>query len=291
MTTMLDALWTRHDAVFHLSPTDEASALGGAIEESPALKRRAIAARFEELDGNSPTPKSPPKPKDNSLDLYKSVLAAMHRANLGANHAMPAALWVRLFRENAVPISNKAIRRIGRARLAVQASHAVLYMRLRYGDWWGPSLRLPSGQIVRGYLFEDLLLREVPHRKSWPYAETWRPVAIDLATRKSPTENKVVESTPRRTRTLDDYRNTYGTRLVNELNAALAVEERRKGSKLLPTPAADRPYRSDLSLADIAKELRSRHPALRDRSLTTLRQALPIFVACTRGPKRAQRGA
>lgn len=230
-------------------------------------------------------------------DVLPKVALALKENRLTPKHEMLGVLWIKLFHESDVPISADAIHEIKAVRLEAREHHPTLY-QMRHAEtglemWIGPTTSVKGYETANGYSFEELLLLKFTEA---PFANQWRMVELKPLSRKArrPAPASELATAPSaRPRNADDYRQDYGSGLMAALAAACDAEAAKPRAGVLQKGSRDhRPYSADRSLSALVELLRERHRGLQPYSSSTLKAALPQFVACPRGrPPRKDGGA
>jgi hypothetical protein len=244
--------------------------------------------------------KSRPKEGEQSALLaaiIPKVLLVLEWNRLTPTHKMLGVLWIKLFHESDVPISADAIGEIKTARLEARNQRPTLY-QMRHDAtglemWIGPATTVKGYEPSHGYSFEELLLLTFTDA---PFAHQWRMVELKPVSRKArrtPPQSALGAALSAGPRNAEDYRQDYGSGLMAALAAACDAEAAKPRAGILRKGSRDqRPYSADLSLSAVVEHLLERHRGLQSYSPSTLRAALPQFVACPRGrPPRKGEGA
>lgn len=229
--------------------------------------------------------------------VIPKVLLALEWNRLTPKHEMLGVLWIKLFHESDVPISVDAIREIKAVRLEAREHRPTLY-QMRHAEtgvemWIGPPTSVKGYEASDGYSFEELLLLKFTEA---PFANQWRMVELKPLSRKARRTaplSELATALSAGPRNAEDYRQDYGSGLMSALAAACDAEASKPRAGILRKGSRDqRPYSADLSLSAVVEHLLARHRGLQSYSPSTLKAALPQFVACPRGrPPRKGAGA
>ena len=163
---------------------------------------------------------------------------------------------------------------------------------------------------VHGFLSNEILSVTRDHPQHWPYCREWvttlkgrtlkETIQQNEATRSTKTSREGVNSKRklpntsaptqperRKRRTIEDIRRVCGSNVVAALEKILKKEAKEKNSLVQRGGRNRRPYGCDKSLDDLIFSLNDKYGVeLAQCSDSTLKGALPHFVACPRGRPR-----
>lgn len=243
-------------------------------------------------------------------NVLESLRQKMNALELAKDAKLPPVLWLRLMREAGVKPVDTTVREFERWREQMRVNGLTILYR-RFDDtktkFVEPTRERDDLGKVVGFTVEELLNEQRAATRNWPYHHRWKCVTestkvspkLPLLFEQAPTKPKksvAVELpnvsrnvAPLRKRTKRTKRNrqsierTCGKPLIDVLEKCLETEHARKSSVLELKGRNRRPYKSQLSLDKLVDALKQRYFKQLTCTDSTLKRALPYFVACPRG--------
>jgi hypothetical protein len=239
--------------------------------------------------------------------VIDSLRQRMDTVNLKQEAKLPPVVWLRLFREAGVSPVDVAMRAFERWQKQMRANGlTILYCRFdatKKKFVGTKSERDGLGKAI-GFTVEELLTEQRAAPRNWPYCYRWKcvtksakvlprpPLLVEKAFAK-PSRAVAAELTnvlkntapPRKRakRSRKSIERTCGKPLIAGLEECLQTEYARKNSVLELKGRNRRDYKSQLSLDGLVAMLKQRYGKQLVCSDSTLKRALPYFVACPRG--------
>lgn len=299
----MEVNWTenigRLDAVRHL-----------CLEHAVTAEHPNLLAKLPMLIGDAfmgqPARLNENKDLTALADAIIKVKSQMEKLKLKAEHEMLPLLWLRLALQADVKLKRDIFQILGHwiLRQGTQAAVLLQYKDTKTGDWSGPKFNIAGIGEVHGYTLEEVLLAKKPKYPLWPYSREWKMVPIERPTEGTkPLTDQILNSTPekleqelsslivtstkksskRKRPSLEVVRERCGTKVIEALELILP-RAAKSITGLLSAPGRDkRQYDCPRSLDQLVDELKNKYPQSLSCAKSTLKKALPAFVACPRG--------
>ena len=242
------------------------------------------------------------------LDAISKFQAQMAKENLDSDCQMPAVLWIRLAGEAGVDLEPKALEefKAWQERNSKRGKTLLYKYENSNGKLVGPRCERDGHGKVAGYTVSELLKEHKDKPAHWPYCRVWKrelkkrkdatatPVAqVEVAPVQQPGSAKPTAARGKKSnatagkrskqRTLEEIRRACGGNVVAAVENSLLIEIQSGRGVLQHKGRNHRLYSCKLCLDDLIVELKKRYPSLKRCADTTLKSALPGFVACPRG--------
>ena len=244
--------------------------------------------------------------------VLPSVLERLRKkmASVGLSESakLPPVVWLRLMHEADVKPVNAVLKVFEDWQEQMRvAGLTVLYRRLdkATNNYVGPQRERDGSGTVTGYTVEEMLVGQ-PKKPNWPYCYQWKffrepsvgvvpkvpqvevvlaKLAPEVSERIRKVKVGVDRPMKRRKRSRQDLERACGKRVLVALDECLAVEFSRKRNGVLEAGRKKdhRTYKCQLSLNELVSELKRKYSKHLTWSDSTLKSALPYFVACPRG--------
>ncbi len=243
-------------------------------------------------------------------NVLESLRQKMNALELAKDAKLPPVLWLRLMREAGVKPVDTTVREFEWWQEQMRVNGlTILYRRRERAtkNYVGPSRKRDGLGKVIGFTVEELLNEQRAATRNWPYHYRWKCVTesakvspkLPLLFEKTPTKPKksvtvelpnesrnvapLRKRTKRTKRSRQSIERTCGKPLIDVLEKCLETEHARKSSVLELKGRNRRPYKSQLSLDKLVDALKQRYLKHLTCTDSTLKRALPYFVACPRG--------
>jgi hypothetical protein len=241
--------------------------------------------------------------------VVDSLRRKMITVGLDRNAELPPVVWLRLMHNAGLKPVDVATREFEHWQEKMRANGmTILYRRFddTKGKFVGPARERDGIGTVTGYTVEEILV-EQRKKPNWPYCHQWkffREPSVSVVVPKIPQVQvvppklapEISEKIPkvkvgvnrpmkRRKRSRQDVERACGRRVLVALEECLAAEFSRKRNGVLEAGRKKdyRTYKCQLSLNELVSELRRKYGKQLTCSDSTLKSALPYFVACPRG--------
>lgn len=233
----------------------------------------------------------------------------MESVGLSESAKFPPVVWLRLMHEADVEPVSAVLRVFEDWQERMRADGmTVLYRRWDTAtqNYVGPERERDGLGTLVGYTVEEMLV-EQPKKPNWPYCHQWKffgEPSVGVVVPKVPQVEVVLPKLApevsegirkvkvgvdrpmkRRKRSRQDLERACGKRVLVALDECLAVEFSRKRNGVLEAGRKKdhRTYKCQLSLNELVSELKRKYSKHLTWSDSTLKSALPYFVACPRG--------
>lgn len=236
----------------------------------------------------------------------QAIKGLMEDKSISSTQELPPSIWMRLMLELKLDMNVEAMPQHDAWHLQLKKKGEICLYKYRHpsnGGYVGPKFELDDLKNVRGFASKNLLKASRKNKSGWPYCYLWEVSRQHINRQHSQStssqpipkltssqthnvlESKTIEnpSKPRKRRTIEDIKLSCGTGLVHELETCLSKEVRRKLSVLTEKGRNRRLYGCELSLDNLIVYLKKTYSSLEVCANSTLKSAIPAFVACPRG--------